>query len=374
MIRICHVTSVHKSTDVRILEKECTSLAKDGRYEVFLVARGDGFTRNQVTVVGAGDRPPGRLRRMLFFSKKVVKKALEVNADVYHLHDPELLRYVGLLKRKGKIVIFDSHENVAESIHYKPYIPKPFRTAAAKFYESYAGRRMKRCDALISVTPHYVEKLEKYNDTVEMITNYPILGKVLPEVPGRYASRKILFAGRVFPDWSHDLILDALNELDGGTYELYGRADSEYLKKLQGMPGWAKTNYHGAVPFDEVLKALSEASAAMVLLQPNYNTGGKLGTIGVTKLFEGMSAGIPVICTDFTLWKEVVEGYDCGICVPPDSRDELKKALQAIFSDPERAEAMGRNGRRAAEEKYNWGTQETILFELYRKLTEKLAG
>ena len=116
MYKICHVTSAHKSTDVRIFEKECTSLAKNPDYKVYLVAQGESYTRNNVRIIGAGEIPSSRKERMFEFSKKVVKIALKVDADVYHFHDPELLQYVGAFVKRGKKVIFDSHEDVADSI------------------------------------------------------------------------------------------------------------------------------------------------------------------------------------------------------------------------------------------------------------------
>ena len=102
MYKICHVTSAHKSTDVRIFEKECTSLAKNPDYKVYLVAQGESYTRNNVRIIGAGEIPSSRKERMFEFSKKVVKKALKVDADVYHFHDPELLQYVGAFVKRAK--------------------------------------------------------------------------------------------------------------------------------------------------------------------------------------------------------------------------------------------------------------------------------
>ena len=56
---------------------------------------------------------------MLFTAKDIYKKALEIDADIYHFHDPELLPYGLKLKKKGKSVIFDSHENYSEQIKEK---------------------------------------------------------------------------------------------------------------------------------------------------------------------------------------------------------------------------------------------------------------
>ena len=108
--RICHFTSVHSATDGRIFEKECCSLAKAG-YEVYFVApNAKTEIKNGVHIVGVPISNRGRLYRMLCGAKIIYKEALSLNADVYHFHDPELLRFALKLKSQGKKVIFDSHE------------------------------------------------------------------------------------------------------------------------------------------------------------------------------------------------------------------------------------------------------------------------
>ena len=130
MTKVCHMTSVHPPEDVRIFHKECVSLAEAG-YEVYLVERGESCEKNGVHIIGLGDLPKNRLKRMTEGAKKVYEKALELDCDIYHFHDPELLPYGLKLKKKGKKVIFDSHENTLEQIpkfysficqRYKPFI------------------------------------------------------------------------------------------------------------------------------------------------------------------------------------------------------------------------------------------------------------
>ena len=114
MVKVCHMTSAHAPEDTRIFYKECVSLAKAG-YEVYLVARGDSYEKNGVNIMGVGEVTGGRLNRMIEFTRRIYRKAISVDADVYHLHDPELLLYALKLKKRGKKVIFDSHEKYTEN-------------------------------------------------------------------------------------------------------------------------------------------------------------------------------------------------------------------------------------------------------------------
>ena len=81
-----------------------------------------------------------------------------------------------------------------------------------------------------------------------------------------------------------------------------------------------------------------------------------------------MAAKLPVICTNYKLRKGIIDEYKCGICVDPDSIEEIKKAIEFVINNPKEAKQMGENGHKAVLEKYNWGTQEKVLLELYEGL------
>jgi len=86
------------------------------------------------------------------------------------------------------------------------------------------------------------------------------------------------------------------------------------------------------------------------------------------KMFEYMSAGIPVIASDFLFWKEIIERHNCGICVDPHNSREIAKAVNTLLTDNELAATMGANGRRAVEERYNWQNEERKLLDFYQEL------
>ena len=83
-----------------------------------------------------------------------------------------------------------------------------------------------------------------------------------------------------------------------------------------------------------------------------------------------MSAGIPVIASNFELWRPIVEGGECGICVDPKSPREIADAINELASNPERAKRLGENGRRMIDEKLNWHVEESKLLELYKTVLD----
>ena len=85
-------------------------------------------------------------------------------------------------------------------------------------------------------------------------------------------------------------------------------------------------------------------------------------------MFEYMAAGIPIIASNFPLWREIIEGNKCGICVDPLDSGAIAGAIQWIANHPDEAKRMGKNGQKAAKEKYDWKTEEKKLLTLYEGL------
>lgn len=363
--KVCHITSAHGRYDVRIFIKQCKSLANNG-YDVTLIVNDDKDDEviDGVKIISTNYNPENRIDRFINSQKLLMSKAIDINADIYHLHDPDLLPIGNKLKRLGEKVIFDSHEDVPEQIRDKQWIPRIFRNMVSKMYEFYEKKSLKKYNSVISVTPHIVERLRKVNPITSMITNYPIVDKDMEVI--RKPRRAICFAGGVGQQWCHDKILNAIEDIDNIKYILAGTGSDEYISMLKSLPAWSKVEYRGRVSHAEVKTIYSQSLIGMAL---NYSTQAKKeGTLGNTKLFEFMEAKLPVICTNYNLWKEIIDEYHCGLYVDPNDIEEIKYAINHIIDNPEEAKIMGERGRQAVIEKYNWGMQEKKLLELYRLL------
>jgi len=81
-----------------------------------------------------------------------------------------------------------------------------------------------------------------------------------------------------------------------------------------------------------------------------------------------MAAGIPVIASDFPLWRKIINGAGCGVLADPANPDAVAEAIESVLSNPVEAMKMGKRGREAFLSGYNWTTQEAALLGLYRDL------
>ena len=114
----------------------------------------------------------------------------------------------------------------------------------------------------------------------------------------------------------------------------------------------------------EVSQLYASSVAGLVLLQEGKGFEKSLPI----KLFEYMSASLPLICSDFPLWQEIVDEYGCGFVVNPSDTEAISCAMSKIIADPLLARKMGEEGRKAIVEKYNWSIEAQKLVSLYEEL------
>lgn len=366
-IKVCHMALGHWPEDVRIFRKECISLARSG-YEVYLVQTGDSYVKDGVHIVGIGEAYQNRRKRMTEGKEKVYEASLRVDADIYHFHEPELLPLGLRLKKKGKVVVFDSHEHTAEALREKTYLPKPVRYFVRKAFGAYQTRVCRKIDAVITATPNVTEYFTQRGCRAIDVMNYPI---IRPKTEHRNDDGKtVAYIANLDPQWNHAHSINALAGIPDAKLIICGRGSGNQLEMLKQLPGWPQVDYRGKVSHDEVAQVLSASDVGLTLLSPGANTDYQNGNLANTKLFEAMMAGLPVVCTNFVRWKQIMEQYDCGICVDPCDEEAIAEAIRYLFANRDRARQMGENGRKAVEDRFNWSSEEKKLLELYHSLEE----
>jgi glycosyltransferase involved in cell wall biosynthesis len=299
----------------------------------------------------------------------MLELAQEVDADIYHLHDPELLLLANRLKKKGKIVIFDSHENVGEQILFKKYLPVLLRRIISNAYKRFEKNVVKCIDGVIYVTPVQKENFLSIQKNSLMVTNFPLLINFADENVLRYSSigtkniKKICFAGGISDQWSHEIIIKSVLQIEDVMYSFAGPIQPKYLQPyLQG--NFDRIEYLGQLNQKGVADLYLSSFCGIALLSYDTQVGHE-GTLGNTKLFEYMKYRLPIICSDLMLWKEIIDTYKCGIAVNPTDTDEIIHAIKFLKENPAIAIQMGNNGFKAYKEVFNWDTQIPNLLEVY---------
>ena len=367
-LKVVHLTSVHRRYDTRIFYKMCKSLALNDYIVSQVVADGKGDeVKDGVLIIDVGDTIGGRLSRMIKTSSRVFKKAKELDSDIYHIHDPELIPAGLKLKKLGKKVIIDLHEDVPKQILNKPYLNKISKIILSKIFEWYEYWSLPKFDYLIAATPFIRDRLLKINPNTVDINNFPLLNELKISSWMYKKENTVAYIGGISEIRGIKEVVLALSYTQNIRLNLAGSfSEKIFEEKIKKYENWSKVNTLGFLNRQQVSEVLVKSFAGIVTLYPvtNYITSLPI------KMFEYMSVGLPVIASNFSLWREIIEGNQCGICVDPLNPKAIGNAMQYLVDNPQKAQQMGKNGRKAVEQKYNWLMEEKKLLKLYKNLLQ----
>jgi len=365
-MKIAHLTSAHPRIDTRIFLKQCRSLAAAGHEVTLVVADGLGDeTRDGVRIVDAGGSK-GRMDRMTGATRRVLQRAIAADATLYHLHDPELLPAGLVLKRRGKRVVFDSHEDVPQDILTKPYIPQPLRQPASLITAAVIRAICRRLDGVVTATPFIRDNFRAMGIRSVDINNFPMLGELESEAGWSAKQREVCYVGSLTVIRGIVEMVQAIGLASPGIrLNLGGRLDGADVEQAaKREPGWARVNALGFLDRNGVRDVLSRSVAGLVTLHP---VSTHIDSLPV-KMFEYMSAGIPVIASDFPLWRDIIERNKCGLLVDPLDPASIAAAIDQLVGNLELAQRMGENGRQAVLKQYTWAVEEGKLMDFYASI------
>ncbi len=364
MPKVCHITTIHPARDTRIFYKECVSLAAHG-YEVNLLVANQETVESMGVKIISMDLPKPRLQRMRA-TRPVLQKALSLNADIYHFHDPELIPVGVQLKKQGKIVIYDAHEDVPLQILSKPWIPGLLRRPVSSIFGWYEARSARQFDCIFVASPPMLDRFRKIHPEATALCNFPII-EAATQANWEHKQQEIAYVGsltrvRGIKELVQSLAYCPASLNLGGKFHF-----ADFRAEVAALANWQKVNELGYLDRPQINAVLDRSKVGMVTLHPIINY---LPAYAV-KMFEYMAAGLPVVASDFPLWKSIIETERCGICVDPLNPRAIGEAVTYLLDHEAEAQAMGERGRRAAIEKYNWRTQEKVLLDTYERLLEQ---
>lgn len=373
MVKVCHLTTVHQIDDVRIFLKECISLSASG-FDVTLIACSNTAfedVKNGVKRISLYVPVKNRLQRMIKRTSAVYKKALEVDADIYHFHDPELLPIGLKLKRKGKKIIFDSHEFYGEQILYKHYIPFLLRSFIASVYMGYEKYVCKRIDAVIQVcTLNGKDYFNNRAKISEFITNAPVKNSSSyheNRLPCEERD-KVIHIGSLTHSRGITHLIEAAAKSKISLILAGHFASPEYHEQLKCNPAYPAVDYRGYLTSIQINEVLCQAYAGISTLL-HIGQYPKIDTFP-TKVYDYMAAGLPVILSDTQYAKRINEKHNIGICVNPENVEEISNAILFLKENKTMAKEMGLNGRMAFEKEFNWDIEVIKLINLYNQIAQ----
>ncbi|KMT62423.1 glycosyltransferase [Paenilisteria newyorkensis] len=367
-------SSVHVWNDTRIYYKEIDTLLKGG-YQV-----------EQMAVETTQQPEPRQNLTQTLFQKgsrfkrftrwlSIYQAIRQSDAKYYHFHDPELLLLLPILRKKKGVFLYDMHENFPKALETKAWIPAALRTPLAKIVKRMEQRCLKLCDNVIFAETSYKKDYSYVTQRYDDILNYPTYQEALSSPES--VEQTLIYIGGIEENRGLWIMLEALKNLKQSGYEdlklkLIGpifEADNEKIDVFVSKNGlMSNVERLGRIPNDEIGAHMANATAGLCLLKPIPNYMESMAT----KMFEYMSAELPMIVSDFPMWSELMEETQSGYSVNPLDNLEVVNAIERLLKSKKLQQEMGANGRYHYEKTYNWTAEGKKLLALYEVATSEV--
>lgn len=360
---VCHITTVHPVNDNRIFYKQCQTLKKLN-FSVYFICAGTESKENEgITIVGL---PKYSSRWEHFFRVSiwaVMKASLNVNASIYHIHDPELIFTGIILRIFGKKVIYDIHEDNSSSMLTKPYFKykrvAQIMSKSIGIFEKFIAPFFSK---IITARPDISEKFKNCNPTT--INNFPIIQKIKEQrIVKRKENSVIIFVGGLSKIRGIHQLIESFQYIDDAELWLLGPWKSkDFQEECSKLNGWNRTKYLGVVNPDEIFDFIRQADIGIITFLPVPN---HIKTLA-TKPFEYMVSGIPVIMSNFNYWKSYFGKV--AVYVDPLEPKNIASSINQLLKNPDKMKLLGVEGRKLVQNKLNWGAESIKLHEVYKTL------
>lgn len=364
--KVCHISTAHNENDSRILLKECQSLSNAG-YDVYLLVTSDKEKNIYGTNIVPLSNGSGRLYRLFTKRKEAYQKALEIDADIYHFHDPELIGIGKKLKKRGKKVIYDVHEDVPKQVLNKTYMgPLYVRKVVSKIFDIHEKSSARKFDAIIGAIDEIANKFDNSNSVA--IKNYAIKEVIDEAIPVTREESKdklvIIYVGGITAIRGIRELIQATGKFNGevelwilGTWET-----EELFEECKALDGYKYCKYFGSLLLKDVYKYTKAADIGMCTLYPVSNYKESIPI----KVLEYMASSLPIILSDFDYWKNLFG--DVGEYVNPVNIDDIARGIRKFLDNRELLEVYSKKNREKFISNFSWDAEEKKLLELYKKI------
>lgn len=379
-IKVTHITTVHNLFDTRIFYKECKSLSENNFTVNFIVPynKKDIKEINNIKIIPILYNK-NRFIRFFLTNFGAFINALKLNSQIYHFHDPEFIPFAYLIKIiKRKKVIYDIHEDYVKGILLKSWIPTNFlRKITSIFFDKIEKFFSHRFDALILAESYYLNRFKNINNNIEIVLNYPIIECELNnQVKIKKESINFIYTGTISKKRGIWEILnifinlikirkDLRLYLIGKFYDI--RLYNNFMKYIEenNLNNYVAiiggVNFVKRFEIDSYYKYM-DIGFILYHYEPFYET--KIPT----KFYEYMLNEIPIIATDFPIWKEFLDENRCGLTVNLKNLEDTTDNIIKLIEDENLRNEMGKNGKENVIKKYNWNNEAKKLINLYKRI------
>lgn len=294
--------------------------------------------------------------------------------DAIHVHDLPLSKIGAEVKRKYNIpLIIDLHENWPALLKYASHT----QTIIGRLVSSneqwirYEKKMLHEADLIITIVEEARDRIASLGIETEklcIVSNTADTESIPDYKRKRINNDFILFyGGGINRHRGLQVVFEAIKMLEDRNIkiglQIAGSGSYKETLEKQAVSLGIESNvlFFGQKPFNEMLKLLAEADAAII---PHLRTENNDAS-SPNKLYQYMYLKIPVISSDCISLKRIIGETDAGFVYRNDSPADLASLLEKLYCDRQLLEEKGLNGRKAVLSKYNWNSDKERLVNAY---------
>lgn len=371
-MKIAVISTINPKDDIRIYQKfvETYQEFRDVDYYCTDFVQSDKNDLNQNVNFKIHKSPYGLKERFKLIRnfKKIFKNQ---EYEYIQIENLELLLAVPYLKKQGKVV-FDMHEDFESTILDKNSLSKIIRRPLSFLYRKYINYLInnKSLSKVFVTTPLIKEKFPQEN--VYIIENYaplmdgahnklsePIL---LHEIKSN-ANFKLIFTGLMTEQRGILEVIQSLVQFDDVDLYLLGIISNDFKEKvineIDSLNLDKRVHLIDSLPYSDMIELMKLMDAGVI----PYLTYKNHVVTRPNKLFEYMASKLPVLCSNFPLYEEVVN-QGCGLTFTPENVESISSSIKELRSMD--FVKMGNKGYQLYLGKYNWEVEAKRLQEILK--------
>lgn len=296
--------------------------------------------------------------------KSLAKEIAACKPDIIHANDLDALLAAYIATRSWKCkIVFDTHEVYTDNFGMASAVLKKLFWS---FVESWI---IKRVDLVVCVSNAAADYFAaKYNILKPLVVTNCAKRQRLHEHENVKSSYfEVLNHGQFYEGRGYDIMVEAaaISRNTQIKYVLrgFGRMEPE-LRSFVDEKGLTNVTFAPPVKTTELIPAARTSHVGLAITVP-INLNFKLSVSN--KIFEYVSAGLPVIMSDIPEHRYLNDKYNFGIILKENTAECLRDAVMTMYENEELYREYSANAKRLSEE-LNWETEFAKLLAIEKQM------
>jgi glycosyltransferase involved in cell wall biosynthesis len=314
--------------------------------------------------------------------KKIVRFLTSTNIDVLHIHDIKIAEAVFWANKSFQLpVVLDLHDNLPEVMKLYPHLQKfPGKyIISPKKWKQKESVFIKKADKVITVSPHFIQSLQErfpFENKYVFVPNtirksffkdYTVDNSIIEKYKNHFV---ILYLGDTHIRRGLQTAIASIPLLKGAipTIKLVivGKNTTDTILKSQV----ADLGIEDFVDFEgwqnESLFQSYIISSAICISPLHRNLQHDVAY--ANKIFQYMSFGKPLLVSDATAQKELIEKVHSGLVHQEKNVGDFQHKLLELYQDENLRTTLGKNGQNFVRNEFSWEQTSKNLVHLYETI------